>query len=66
MITPGESQQDKNLRSSLFWVITQPVVAIPYRRFGTTCPSHLQESRIEIDPLLQMVLISCAEMSVRN
>jgi len=24
------------LRTAFFWVITQRVVAIPYRRFGTT------------------------------
>jgi hypothetical protein len=29
------------LRSALFWVITQPIVVIPYRRFGTTYLSHL-------------------------
>ena len=30
------------LRSALFWVVTQRVVAVPYRRFGTTYRSHLQ------------------------
>ena len=25
-----------------FWVITQPLVVIPYCRFGTNCWSHLQ------------------------
>jgi hypothetical protein len=30
-------------------VIMQRVVVIPYRRFGTTYPSHLQESR-KLDP----------------
>ena len=30
------------LRTSLFWVIKQRVVVFPYRRFRTTCPSHLQ------------------------
>ena len=34
-------------RSALFWVITQLVVLISYRRFGTTYRSHLQESRIQ-------------------
>jgi len=34
------------LRPALFWIITQPVVVIPYRRFGTTYWSHLQGSRI--------------------
>jgi len=31
-------------RTALFWAITQRVVAIPYRRFGTTYRSHLQGS----------------------
>ena len=29
-------------RTVLFWVITQRVMVIPYRRFGTTYRSHLQ------------------------
>jgi len=33
------------MRSALFWAITQPVVVIPHRRFGTTYRSHLQGSR---------------------
>jgi hypothetical protein len=32
-------------RTALFWVVTQRVVEITYRRFGTTYPSHLQGSR---------------------
>jgi len=28
------------MRTALFWVITQRVVVIPYRRFGTTYRSH--------------------------
>ena len=32
------------MRFALYWVITQRIVVIPYRRFGTTCPSHLQGS----------------------
>ena len=31
----------------LSWAITQRVVVIPYRRFGTTSRSHLQGSRIQ-------------------
>ena len=34
-----------SLRTALFWFIVQRVVVIPYRRFGTTYRSHLQESR---------------------
>jgi hypothetical protein len=37
----------KWVRTALFWVITQRVVAISYRRFGTTYRSHLQRSRIQ-------------------
>jgi hypothetical protein len=35
------------LRTALFWVITQRVMVIPYRRFGTTCLLQLkgQESK---------------------
>ena len=29
-------------RTAFLWVTTQRVVIIPYRRFGTTCRSHLQ------------------------
>jgi len=32
------------MRTALFWAITQRVVEIPYRRFGTTCQSHLRRS----------------------
>ena len=35
------------LRTALFCVITQPVLAISYQRFGTTCLSHPQYSRIQ-------------------
>jgi len=34
------------LRTALFCVITQRVAVIPYRRFGTTCRSHLHGSRM--------------------
>jgi hypothetical protein len=37
------------LLTLLFWVVTQRVVVIPYRRFGTTYRSHLQFSRIPED-----------------
>jgi hypothetical protein len=35
------------LRTALFWVVTQRVVVIPHRRFGTTYRSHLHGSKIE-------------------
>jgi hypothetical protein len=34
------SQQLQTLRTTLFWFITQRVVVIPCRRFGTTCLNH--------------------------
>jgi hypothetical protein len=37
----------KHLRTALYWAVTQRVVVIPYRRFGTTYRSHLQGSRIK-------------------
>jgi hypothetical protein len=37
------------MKTALLWVITQRVVVISYRRFGTTCRSHLHGSRI-LDP----------------
>ena len=53
--------------TALFWIITQQVVAISYRRFGTTCRSHLQSSRIQKRSwLLKMGPIICPETSVRN
>jgi hypothetical protein len=32
------------MRTAHFWYVTQPVLVIPYRRFGTTCRSQLQGS----------------------
>jgi hypothetical protein len=37
-----ENQMLWNIRSALFWDITQSRVVILYRRFRTTYPSHLQ------------------------
>ena len=34
-------------KTALIWVITHRVVAIPYRRFGTTSRPHLQGSKLE-------------------
>ena len=36
-----------NMRTALFWVITQQVVVIYYRRFGTNFQSHLPGSKIQ-------------------
>ena len=34
-------------RTELIWVITQQIVVIPFRSFGTTYRSHLQGNRIK-------------------
>ena len=47
------------MRNMFFWVITQRVVVIPYRRFGTTYNSYLQKP-------LKMGTLGCSETSVRN
>jgi hypothetical protein len=36
------------MRTVLLWAITQRVVGVYYRRFGTTYRSHLQGSEIRI------------------
>jgi hypothetical protein len=38
------------LRTVLLWVVTQQVVAIPYRRFVTAYQSHLQQFFLFLDP----------------
>jgi hypothetical protein len=43
--------KNTSLRTTLFWVITHWVVTISYQHFGTTYQSHLQGSRIPLDPL---------------
>jgi hypothetical protein len=35
------------LSSALFWDVTQRIIVIHYRRFGTTSRSHLQGSRFK-------------------
>jgi hypothetical protein len=34
---------DRSWIAALFWVIIQRIVAIPYRRFGATSRSHLED-----------------------
>jgi hypothetical protein len=41
------SRSATGLRSALFLVLTQRMVVIPHRRFGTTYRSYLQMSRIQ-------------------
>ena len=57
------------LRTALFCVITQWVVVISYRCFGTTYQSHLHDSRIRgLSDFwtLKMGPIGCPEMLVTN
>ena len=42
---PYDNKITNDMRYALFRVITLRIVAIPYRRFGKTCQSHLQVSR---------------------
>jgi hypothetical protein len=49
------------MRTALFCFITQRVVVIPYRRFGTTYRSHLLRFLT-----LKMGPICCPEMQIRN
>jgi hypothetical protein len=47
MACRGENRQAyRVLRTELFWVVTQQVVVISYRRLGTTYRSHLQGPKI--------------------
>ena len=54
-----QSSAAKQIRTALFCDITQRVLAIYYRRFGTTYRSHLKWH-------LKMVQISCPETSAIN
>ena len=44
----GLISTDVGLRTALFWAITQRVVVIPYRRFGTTYRSCLSRVKNQI------------------
>ena len=57
-----QSSGARQAKNALFWVITQRVVAIYYRRFGTTYRSHRQGSIIQ----KKWRLIGCPKTSVRN
>jgi hypothetical protein len=58
-------EQEPKMRTALFWVITQRIVVIYYRRFGTTYRTHPQGSRIH-SWTLRMGPIGYPERSVRN
>jgi hypothetical protein len=51
LLLPGQWSRKEishtSMRTGLFWVITQPVVVISYRRFEKTYRSHPQGSRIQ-------------------
>ena len=44
-VTRFQASVAKQSRCTLFWDITQRIMAIPYRRFGTTYRFHIQGSR---------------------
>ena len=62
--TVQQSTRLSIVKCALLWIVTQGVVIIPCRRFGTTYPSHLPILkdfwRLKIGP------IGCPETSVRN
>jgi len=62
-----KKHESEQKRTALFWVITQWVMVIFYRRFGTTYRARIQISIILLDSwLLNMGPIGCLETSVRN
>ena len=56
----------KWMRTALFWAITQRVVVISYRRFGTTYRSHLQGSRIHNSFLMNCCYFCCFYIKFHN
>ena len=55
----------KYTRTAPFWSVTQRMVVIPYRRFGTTYSSHHKGSSWILDIWIWGP-IGCTETSVRN
>ena len=67
MIFSANSNKWRSKRTALFRAVTQRVVVIPCRPFGTTFQSHRQGSRIFLDSgSLTVVPKSRPETSVRN
>jgi hypothetical protein len=58
----SRSQQKRDLRTGFFWVFTQRLAVISYRRFGITYQSLLQGI---LEPP-EMEPTGCPETSVRN
>jgi len=57
----------KKMRTALFWAVTQRVVVIPFRRFGTTYRSRLRVSlAVFLGSWPLKMGPSCPETSVRN
>jgi hypothetical protein len=46
-VVHADGQTDMTKGAALLWAITQRVLVIPYRRFGTTYLCHLRGSRIQ-------------------
>ena len=61
-----QASATKQKRTALFWVMTQRVLVIYYRRFGTTYQPKLQWSRILSSRPLRTGPIRFSETSVRN
>jgi hypothetical protein len=70
------SQKSTDFKTWIFWVITQRVVVITYRRFGTPCRSQIKVSRFKLSGYtlrvevpswpLNMWPTGCREMAVKN
>jgi hypothetical protein len=52
----------EEMRTAVFWVITQRVVVISYRRFGTTYRSHLQGSKITGKHIVSPLCVNCVHI----
>ena len=59
-VSPERFKSLTGLRTALFWVITQRVVVVPYRNFGTTYRSHFQGHPLKMGPIV------CPETSARK
>jgi hypothetical protein len=62
----GLNKKISLLRTAFSWVITQRVLVIPYRRFRTTCLSHLQGSRIPKRTHAQQFFFVNSEILILN
>jgi hypothetical protein len=54
------------MRTAFLWVVTRPVVVIPFRRFGTTYRSLLQGSKMVLIGSLKKGPMGCPETSLKR